>query len=134
VHTCQQQDVDANEPIEGLVVHDEMPQTNGLTPERLAEITRRLVAALAPRAIYLFGSQVYGTPTDASDIDLLVVLPGPVPPVSVCYGRGHASLRGLLLPVELHFASAAGFAARRHVQGTLEAEAAQKGRLLYEAA
>ncbi len=105
-----------------------------VTEETLAVIVRRLTAALAPRAIYLFGSHVYGMPTDASDIDLLVVLPGPVPPVSVCYGRAHASLRGLFLPVELHFASAAGFAARCHEASTLEAEAAQKGRLLYEAA
>lgn len=115
-------------------MHDAVPPVNDLTPERLAEVTRRLAAALAPRAIYLFGSHVYGTPTAASDIDVLVVLPGPVPPVSVCYGRGHASLRGLFLPVELHFASAEGFAARRDVPGTVEAEAAQKGRMLYEAA
>jgi uncharacterized protein len=104
-----------------------------VTDEQLAVIANRLVAALTPRAIYLFGSQAYGSPTQDSDVDLLVVLNGPVPPVSVCYGRGHASLRGLCLPVELHFASAAGFETRRQAVGSLEAEAAQKGRLLYEA-
>jgi uncharacterized protein len=111
-----------------------IPTSGRVSDEQLTQIAGRLVTALAPRAIYVFGSQVYGTPTEASDVDVLVVLPGPVPPVSVCYGRGHASLRGLFLSVELHFASAAGFAARRDVPGSLEAEAAQKGRLLYEAA
>lgn len=109
-------------------------QSGRLTSEESNELVRRLREALSPRAIYLFGSHAYGTPTEASDVDVLVVLPGPVPPVSVCYGRGHASLRGLFLSIELHFASAAGFEARRDVPGTLEAEAAQKGRLLYEAA
>jgi predicted nucleotidyltransferase len=99
--------------------------------QQIGEIVRRLVGALSPQAIYLFGSHAYGTPTEASDVDIMVVLPGPVPPVSVCYGRGHASLRGLLVPVELHFASAAGFHRRRNVTGSLEHEIARRGRLLY---
>lgn len=108
-------------------------QTQRVADETLAEIVRRLVAELSPRAIYLFGSQARGTPTDQSDVDIMVVLPRPVPPVSVCYGRGHASLRGLFLPVELHFASAAMFDRRRQVHGSLEHEIAERGRLLYAA-
>jgi uncharacterized protein len=112
-----------------------LPQpTQHLPEETLAEIVRRLAAALSPRAIYLFGSQAYGSPTEESDVDLMVVLPGPVPPVSVCYRRGHAALRGLALPVELHFASAASFERRRQYQASLEHEVAERGRLLYAAA
>lgn len=102
-----------------------------VTPEQLDEIVRRLVAALAPRRIYLFGSQAYGQPHQESDIDVMVVLPGSVPPVSVCYRQGCACLRGMSLPVELHFASLHGFDRRRTVRGSLEHEIAQRGTLVY---
>jgi len=102
-----------------------------ISEELLKEIIRRLSAALRPARLYLFGSQVYGEPHENSDVDVMVVLHGQVPPVSVCYRKGHASLRGLLVPVELHFASAAGFDRRRQVKGSLEHEIAERGRLIY---
>lgn len=40
----------------------------------LEEVVRRLQAAFEPRAIYLYGSRAYGTPTVSSDVDLLVVV------------------------------------------------------------
>ena len=40
----------------------------------LNEIVRRLVAALQPETIYLYGSHSYGQPHEDSDVDLLVVL------------------------------------------------------------
>jgi len=105
--------------------------TYRLTDEQLDEIVRRLVAALAPQRIYLFGSHAYGQPRQDSDVDLMVVLPGPVPPVPECYGRGCACLRGMGLPIELHFANLDGFNRRRAVRGTLEQEIAQRGALAY---
>jgi predicted nucleotidyltransferase len=44
-----------------------------VTEEILAEIVRRLVAALNPEKIILFGSYVYGFPCGDSDVDLLVI-------------------------------------------------------------
>lgn len=102
-----------------------------ITEELLREIVGRLCAALNPVRIYLFGSQVYGQPHENSDVDVMVILPGRVPPVSECYGKGHASLRGLLVPVELHFASVSGFERRRQAKGSLEHEIAERGRLIY---
>jgi predicted nucleotidyltransferase len=100
--------------------------------DTLSEVVARLAAALQPVRIYLFGSQAYGEPHDDSDVDLMVVLPGPVPRVSECYGTAHASLRGLRVPVELHFVSAAGFERRRKTPGSLDHEVAERGRLDYE--
>jgi len=40
----------------------------------LPAVTRRLVDALHPSKIILFGSYAYGTPTPDSDVDLLVVM------------------------------------------------------------
>ena len=45
-----------------------------VTAEILAEITHRIVTALHPKRIILFGSYAYGHPTPDSDVDLLVVL------------------------------------------------------------
>ena len=45
-----------------------------VTAEILEEITRRIVAALQPKRIILFGSYANGRPTPDSDVDLLVIL------------------------------------------------------------
>jgi hypothetical protein len=52
-------------------------QPSGFTPvteEILAEIVRRIVTALHPERVILFGSYAYGAPSDNSDVDLLVIL------------------------------------------------------------
>jgi len=45
-----------------------------ITPEIIAEVTKRLVNVYHPEKIYLFGSYAWGTPDDDSDLDLLVVV------------------------------------------------------------
>ena len=45
-----------------------------VTEEILAEIVRRLIAALDPEKIILFGSYAYGSPSKNSDVDLLVMM------------------------------------------------------------
>ena len=47
----------------------------------LAAAVRRLVAALQPERVILFGSYAGGTPTEDSDVDLLVVVETTAPPV-----------------------------------------------------
>ncbi len=45
-----------------------------MLPKELQEnIVRRIVEAVHPVRIILFGSHAYGTPTEGSDIDLLVI-------------------------------------------------------------
>jgi predicted nucleotidyltransferase len=45
-----------------------------VTEEILAEIVRRIVTTLHPERVILFGSYAYGTPSDHSDVDFLVIL------------------------------------------------------------
>jgi uncharacterized protein len=45
-----------------------------VTTEILDEITHRIVTALHPQRILLFGSYAYSQPTPDSDVDLLVIL------------------------------------------------------------
>ncbi len=44
-----------------------------VTEEQLQEIVRRIVEGYQPDRIILFGSYAYGTPTEDSDVDLLVI-------------------------------------------------------------
>lgn len=44
------------------------------TQEVINEAKDRLVKAYSPTAIYLFGSYAWGTPTEDSDLDLLIVV------------------------------------------------------------
>ena len=103
-----------------------------LHQDRLAEFVRRLVAALSPRTIYLFGSQLYGTPTRDSDIDIMVIVDDE--PATIEHHRqGYACLRGLGLPVELHINSRSRHERFADVIGSLQHEIHRKGKLIYAA-
>jgi predicted nucleotidyltransferase len=104
-----------------------------LTETVLADIVRRLVAELAPRAIYLFGSCAYGKPTPDSDIDLLIVVDHEPAATWELGKRGYACLYGLGLPVELHFTSRTNFERFSAVVGSIHREVRQRGRILYAA-
>ena len=45
-----------------------------ITKDVLEEVKNRLVETYNPIAIYLFGSYVWGKPTEDSDLDLLIVI------------------------------------------------------------
>ncbi|MFC1712299.1 nucleotidyltransferase domain-containing protein [Candidatus Poribacteria bacterium] len=51
-----------------------------ITPEKTEEIVERIVEAVHPHRIYLFGSRAKGTETEDSDIDLLVIADMEGPP------------------------------------------------------
>jgi predicted nucleotidyltransferase len=57
-----------------LVAGVQPPGFTPVTEEILAEIVCRIVTALHPERVILFGSYAYGTPSDHSDVDLLVIL------------------------------------------------------------
>lgn len=47
--------------------------------QRLPEVVRRIVEALNPEKIILFGSYAHGNPTPDSDVDLLVIMETDLP-------------------------------------------------------
>jgi predicted nucleotidyltransferase len=49
-------------------------QSRNAVPDVLPEVVQRLVAALQPEKVILFGSYAYGQPTPDSDVDLLIVM------------------------------------------------------------
>ncbi|MEW6251046.1 MAG: nucleotidyltransferase domain-containing protein [Planctomycetota bacterium] len=108
-----------------------------LTPQQLedtlADVVSRLRAALAPTAIYLFGSYVYGEPHSASDLDFLVVVPdSPLNP----YERdalAYRALGGRCMPMDVQVYTQAEFEQRAALPVSFERTVKMKGRLLYAA-
>lgn len=56
-----------------------------ITPSQIRQVSEEIARRFQPERIILFGSYAYGTPTEDSDVDLLVVMPLPDK------GRGRAS-------------------------------------------
>jgi predicted nucleotidyltransferase len=55
---------------------DKRLQTRQVTPELISYITEKIVQALRPRQIILFGSYARGEATTSSDLDLFIIQDG----------------------------------------------------------
>ena len=104
-----------------------------ITDARLKAAVDRLVSAVAPTKILLFGSHARGDADSHSDVDLIVV----ERTVSNRYEetvRLHRALTGLILPADILVVSEEEFDERSRTPGTVEHAAAREGRVLYDAA
>ena len=100
----------------------------------LDEIVRRLVNALQPEAIYLYGSHAYGHPHEDSDVDLFVVIHDSSLPSHKRATAAYSALRGLCLPIEIKVVTRAEFERRAHWLSSLERVVREKGKILYASA
>jgi predicted nucleotidyltransferase len=98
------------------------------------EMVRRIVDALRPEAIYLYGSHAYGQPHDDSDVDLLVIVGDSVLPPHKRAVAAYRALRGLYLPAEVKVATRLEFERMAQWQTSIERVVLDKGRVLYEIA
>ncbi len=104
-----------------------------ITPEKIAEAVRRIVAAASPVRVILFGSAVRDEAGPDSDIDLIVVERD----VSDRYAetvRLHRALRGLILPVDILVIADRDFEEWATTSGSVYRTASKEGKVLYEAA
>jgi predicted nucleotidyltransferase len=99
----------------------------------LSAITYRLVTALSPERIYLFGSQARGDAGPDSDYDILVLVDAPTEPTYRLSQRGYRSLRGIPAAVDVLVRDRATFDARAHLRASFAATVLREGRLLYAA-
>jgi len=101
--------------------------------QTLEEAVERLCRALAPAAIYLYGSYAYGTPRPDSDVDLVVVVPhGDLSPTerdAVPY----RALIGLGVPKDVQVYTRKEFDDRAAPPVSFERTVMRKGRVLYAA-
>ena len=102
-----------------------------VTTEALAEIVRRIVAALQPERIILFGSHAMGRADAESDVDLLVVMPEEVSGVRVA--ADIVSRLRPTLPVELTVRSSRQIRERLALNDFFLKEVMATGKELYAA-
>ncbi|MBI2865416.1 MAG: nucleotidyltransferase domain-containing protein [Chloroflexi bacterium] len=104
-----------------------------LKDPRLAEIVNRLVEALHPERVYLFGSRARGEATPESDYDVLVVVTELMEQPFLLERQAYRVLLGLATPVDVVVMSRERFEKRRAVSASLPATVEREGRLLYAA-
>ncbi|THJ24720.1 MAG: nucleotidyltransferase domain-containing protein [Nitrospira sp. CG24E] len=99
----------------------------------IEKIVQRLVAALSPERIYLFGSQARGEAGPDSDYDLLVVVPASTLPR---YRRDQAAFEALLgvgVAKDVLVLTHDEFERQRTIVCSLSATVEREGVLLYAA-
>ena len=96
-------------------------------------IKESVLQTVPAKAIYLFGSYAYGTPSEESDLDIYVVVPDDIEDLSELYADIQGLLRKkTLFPMDLLVGRSRVFNQRKNGP-TLEGVIARKGELLYEA-
>jgi len=103
-----------------------------VTPEKVQEAVRRIVAAAHPLKVIVFGSQARGNAKTDSDLDLLVVEREVRDRYSEMV-RLHRELKGLIMGVDILVIGAKDFAEWSDTPGSVYYAAQQEGRVVYEA-
>jgi predicted nucleotidyltransferase len=96
-------------------------------------LLERIVPALAPEAVYLFGSRARGEETADSDYDLLVVVPDDTPAENIRLTRTCALSRGTGIPADVIACRRSWFEQGRDRVGTLSYKAVREGVLVHGA-
>jgi len=99
----------------------------------LEEILGRLIDALDPDQVYLFGSRARGDAESDSDFDILIVLADSDLPGYARDRLALRALRGLRVPVDVVVLTREEFNRKRGVVCSLPATIEREGRLLYAA-
>lgn len=97
----------------------------------LQDIVRRLAAEFDPEQIYLFGSHAWGTPTEDSDVDLMVIVSESTERPTARATRGYRAVRGLMVPMDILVKTRGEIEGLAAISGTLVADILTKGKLLY---
>jgi uncharacterized protein len=104
-----------------------------LSNELIQELVARLVEAVHPTRIILFGSAARGEMGPHSDIDLLVVVPDGVSQKEA-WNRAYRGLRRFPLPTDVIVAQESVIKAHANTLGLIYADALREGRELFHAA
>lgn len=109
----------------------EVRRVNRVTEALLQEMVQRIVQAVDPERIILFGSYASGHPHAESDLDLLVIMPSDRPrwqrPLPI-----YNALRGLIIPKDVVVYTPEEVEEWSEVPQAFVTTAIRKGRVLYE--
>ena len=101
--------------------------------EKLQILLDRIVPALEPEAVYLFGSRARGDFDEDSDYDLLVIVPDDAPKERRSIRHAYASKIGTGIPADIIPCTRANYEASKDVVGTLSYEVKRRGLRVYGA-
>jgi predicted nucleotidyltransferase len=104
----------------------------GLSTELINEMAIRLIDALHPLKIYLFGSHATGNADRDSDVDLLIVVPDTKESRHDLALKARANLRDFTIPMDLIVCTHSEIEKWQNVKCTLIYTVVRKGKLLYE--
>lgn|SRR6266853_190421 len=102
-----------------------------LDADLLQTVTQRLVAEFQPEQIWLFGSHAWGTPTEDSDVDLMVVVRESGERSIRRMQRAHHCLGDLDMSKDVFVQTRAEFDRYRHLRASIQHHILQSGRKLY---
>jgi uncharacterized protein len=103
-----------------------------IIPQGLLETAvERLKAEFQPEEIYLFGSHAWGTPTEDSDVDLMVIVPSSEERPIRRMQRAHLCLSGMGFAKDVLVPTRAQVDRYKHLRASLFHQVLAKGRKLY---
>ncbi|ASC73092.1 hypothetical protein XM38_040540 [Halomicronema hongdechloris C2206] len=102
-----------------------------ISQDILDDIVVRLVKRCQPEKIILFGSYAYGSPTDDSDLDLLIVVSESDEPQYRRAQKAYGAMWGVKLPTELLVLTRDEVEASAQVKSSLVHQALHHGSVLY---
>lgn len=105
-----------------------------LTPQMAKvakEVTRRILQTVQPERVLLFGSSARGEPTKDSDLDVLVIVKGPVHRRALTQ-EIYRSLYGIITPVDIVVATVQDIQQYGESVGSILRPALREGKVLYE--
>jgi len=97
------------------------------------EIVRRIVMTAQPQRILLFGSSARGQTNPESDVDLLVIMRGPVHKRAIAQ-EIYRNLHGILTPVDIVVTTEQDVEQHGQAIGSILRPALRDGQVIYERA
>ena len=102
-----------------------------LSATNIEAITKKLVERFHPEKIILFGSYAWGEPDQASDIDLMVIIPDSSLSPARRSQIAHKCLRDIGIAKDIIVKTRKEFNKYINVHASLECEVMERGRVLY---
>ena len=96
----------------------------------IPEMVRRIVEAVHPLQVILFGSHARGDARPDSDVDLLVVMPDGSD-LRRAWDEAYGSLSGMGIPKDIVITSPTEIARRGHIAGLILRPALREGKILH---
>lgn len=102
-----------------------------ITSQLLQSIKQKIVEAMQPEKIILFGSYAWGAPTDESDVDLFIIVRDTGRPSYQRAREVYRALRGVGVPVDVIVQTHDEAERSKRVPSSLTKKVLEQGVVLY---